>query len=93
MPSSDYYLILGHCYRGLERFAEALEVYKKAVEIAPSSIYAHLGLAVTCINMGREHDAREAASKVLITISVILRFYRRISIYLDFCNAKNMSGT
>jgi adenylate cyclase len=65
MPPGDYYLILGHCYRELERFAEALEVYKKAVEIAPSSIYAHLGSAVTYINLGREHEAREAASKVL----------------------------
>jgi adenylate cyclase len=65
MPPSDYYLILGHCYRVLERFAEALEVYKKAVEIAPSNIYAHLGLAVIYISMGRDHEARAAASKVL----------------------------
>jgi adenylate cyclase len=65
MPPSDYYLILGHCYRSLERFTEALEVYKKAVEIAPSNIYAHLGLAVLYIFMGRDHEARAAASKVL----------------------------
>jgi adenylate cyclase len=65
MPPSDYYLILGHCYRGLERFAEALEVYKKAVEIAPGNIYAHLGLAVLYIFMGRDHEARAAASQVL----------------------------
>ena len=65
MPPSDYYLILGHCYRRLERYAEALEVYKQAVEIAPSNIYAHLGLAVLYIFMGREHDARAAASQVL----------------------------
>ena len=65
MPPSDYYLILGHCYRGLERFAEALEVYKKAVEIAPSNVYAHLGLAVLYISMGRDHEARAAASQVL----------------------------
>jgi adenylate cyclase len=65
MPPSDYYLILGHCYRSLERFAEALEVYKKAVEIAPGNIYAHLGLAVLYIFMGRDHEARAAASQVL----------------------------
>jgi adenylate cyclase len=65
MPPSDYYLFLGHCYLGLERFAEALEVYKKAAEIAPVNLYAHLGLAVTYVNMGREHEAREAALKVL----------------------------
>jgi len=65
MPPSDYYLILGHCYRSLERFTEALEVYKKAVEIAQSNLYAHLGLAVTYIFMGRNHEARAAASQVL----------------------------
>ncbi len=65
MPPSVYYLMLGHCYRRLERFEEALEFYKKAVEIAPNSIYAHLGLAVTYINIGWEHKARAAASKVL----------------------------
>ena len=65
MPPSDFYLILGHCYRSLERFTEALEVYKQAVEIAPSNIYAHLGLAVLYIFMGREHEARTAASQVL----------------------------
>ena len=65
MPPSDYYLILGHCYRSLERFTEALEVYKKAVEIAPSNLYAHLGLAVIYIFMGRDHEAQAAASKVL----------------------------
>jgi adenylate cyclase len=65
MPSSDYYLFLGHCYLGFKRFTEALEYYKKAAEIAPGNLYAHLGLAVTYINMGREHEAREAALKVL----------------------------
>ena len=65
MPPSDYYLILGHCYRSLERFTEALEVYKKAVDIAPNNIYAHLGLAVIYIFMGRDHEARAAASYVL----------------------------
>ena len=65
MPPSDYYLMLGHCYRVSGRFADALEVYKKAVEIAPSNLYAHLGLAVLYISMGRDHEARAAASKVI----------------------------
>jgi len=65
MPPSDYYLFIGHCYRSLERFTEALEAYKKAVEIGPSNIYAHLGLAVLYNFMGRDHEARAAASNVL----------------------------
>ena len=65
MPASFYYATLGHCYFYLERFKEALEFYKKNAEIAPGSVYAHLGLAVTYIRMGREQEARAAASKVL----------------------------
>jgi adenylate cyclase len=65
MPPSDYYLLIGHCYRSLERFTEALEAYNKAVEIGPSNIYAHLGLAVLYIFMGRDDEARAAASNVL----------------------------
>jgi adenylate cyclase len=65
MPASLYYTMLGHCYFDLERFKDALEFYKKTAEISPSSVYAHLGLAVTYIRMGRENEARAAASKVL----------------------------
>ncbi len=65
IPPSDYYLFIGHCYRSLKRFTEALEAYKKAVEIGPNNIYAHLGLAVLYIFMGSDHEARVAASKVL----------------------------
>ena len=32
---------------------------------APSNIYAHLGLSVLYISMGRDHEARAAASQVL----------------------------
>ena len=65
MPPSDYYLFLGHCFQSLKRYSEALEVYKKAAEIAPGNLYAHLGLAVTYINIGRDREAREAALKVI----------------------------
>jgi adenylate cyclase len=65
MPPSYYFLILGHCYRGLERFEEALGFYEKAVEVAPNSVFAHLGFAVTYIYMGREQEARTSALKVL----------------------------
>jgi adenylate cyclase len=65
MPPSYYFLILGHCYRALERFEEALEFYKKTVEVAPNSVFAHLGFAVTYIYMDREQEARASALKVL----------------------------
>jgi adenylate cyclase len=65
MPPSSYFLRLGQCYLDLERFEEALKFFKKNAEITPTSVYAYLNLAVTYIVLGREHEARAAASKVL----------------------------
>ncbi len=65
MPPGYYFLRLGSIYLALERYEEALEIYKKTVEIAPTYLYAYVHLAITYISMGRENEARTAASKVL----------------------------
>jgi tetratricopeptide (TPR) repeat protein len=65
MPPTIYIHRLGLCYADLDRFEEALKYFKKTIEISPDFLWAHVGLAVTYINMGREREAREAASKVL----------------------------
>jgi tetratricopeptide (TPR) repeat protein len=49
----------------LAKSEEALKFFKKSAEIAPSSVWAHFGLAVTYAYMGRNHDAQTAALKVL----------------------------
>jgi adenylate cyclase len=65
MPPTLYIHRLGLCYLDLDRFEEALKYFKKTIEISPDFLWAHFGLAVTYIYMGREREAREAASKVL----------------------------
>jgi adenylate cyclase len=65
MPPTYYYLWLGFCYLDLAKSEEALKFFKKSAEIAPSSVWAHFGLAVTYAYMGRNHDAQTAALKVL----------------------------
>jgi adenylate cyclase len=47
------------------RFEEALPAYKKALQLAPDNIFAHLGLVITYIMMGREKEARAEAAEVL----------------------------
>ena len=65
MPPSYYFLRLGSCYLALGRFKKALEIYKKTAEMTPTYVYAYVHLAVTYMNMGRENEARAAASKAL----------------------------
>jgi TolB-like protein/Tfp pilus assembly protein PilF len=47
------------------RFEEAVSALKKAIQIAPDDIYAHILLAVTYFVMGREKEARAEAAEVL----------------------------
>ena len=65
MPPTIYIHRLGLCYLDLDRFEEALKYFKKSIEISPNFLWAHVGLAVTYINMGREREAQAAALKVL----------------------------
>ncbi len=47
------------------RFEEAVSALKKAIQIAPDNISAHMGLAATYSMMGREREARAEAAEVL----------------------------
>ena len=47
------------------RFEEAVSAYKKAIQLAPDNIIAHIGLAATYSMMGREKEARAEAAEVL----------------------------
>jgi tetratricopeptide (TPR) repeat protein len=44
---------------------EAVSAYKKALQLSPNNIFAHMGLAAMYINMGREKEARAEAADVL----------------------------
>ena len=44
---------------------EAVSAYKKAIQIAPDNILAHIGLTCTYSMMGLEKEARAEAAEVL----------------------------
>jgi len=60
-----YHLGLGHAYRGLERYREAIAAYEKAFERDPDYFMAHVFLAATYNLAGREEEARAEAAEVL----------------------------
>jgi TolB-like protein/Tfp pilus assembly protein PilF len=65
LPPAFYYLNFGHSYRMLERYEEAITMYKKVVTLTPKNIFAHVNLAGTYGLIGNEEEAKAAASEVL----------------------------
>jgi len=62
--SFDFFY-LGHAYRVMGRFEEAVSEYKKSLQHSPDIFFAHLGLTATYSMMGQEHEARAEATEVL----------------------------
>jgi adenylate cyclase len=60
-----YFWGLGGVFSGMGRLEEAVQTYKKAIQRAPDSLMAHIGLAATYSTMGREKEARAEAAEVL----------------------------
>ena len=65
LPPAFYYQNLGSTYRLLERYEEAINMYKKATALTPNNIFAHLNLAATYNLIGKEEEAKAAAAEVL----------------------------
>jgi TolB-like protein len=65
MAPSLYFRRLGLSYRDTGRYEEAIAAYKKAINLAPDSLYGHVGLAATYSLAGRDEEARAEASEVL----------------------------
>jgi adenylate cyclase len=63
--SSASFSSLGICYRRTYRFEEAVSALKQAILRSPDSIFPHVSLASTYIQMGREREARAEAAEVL----------------------------
>ena len=59
------FMNLGHAYRVMGRFEEAVLEYKKSLQRSPDNFFAHLSLAATYSMMGREEEARAEAAEVL----------------------------
>jgi adenylate cyclase len=65
LPPSQYYHILGHIYLAMEQYEKALVSYKKASELEPNNIFAHIGIANTCSLLGLMKESRTAVKNVL----------------------------
>ncbi|MGD9045429.1 MAG: tetratricopeptide repeat protein, partial [Desulfobacterales bacterium] len=61
--STFYWLGMGHWV--MDQYEEALEAYKKALNISPTGVYLHTVLTVTYSLLDREEEARAAAAELL----------------------------
>jgi tetratricopeptide (TPR) repeat protein len=64
-PPSWYYYQLASSYSCVDKYEDAIEAGKKAVHLAPNSLWAHLALIIAYHNSGREQEARAEAAEVL----------------------------
>jgi len=49
----------------MEQYEKALVSYKKAAELEPNNIFAHIGIACTCSLLGLMKEARTAVKYVI----------------------------
>jgi adenylate cyclase len=81
---SYLYRDFGDALRNTRRFEEAVSAYKKAIQIAPDNVIAHLHLALTYSLMGREKEARAEAAEVLrINPKFSLDDYAKAAVFKD----------
>jgi adenylate cyclase len=59
-----YYHFLGHAHFSLENYQEAIQAYKKALDLNPDFIFPHLCLAMCYIATDQNDEAREAVASV-----------------------------
>jgi tetratricopeptide (TPR) repeat protein len=64
-PPYGFFTSLGRCYNMKGKYEEALEEFKKAVQLGPGDIRNLGGLAATYSLLGRDKDARIAAKNLL----------------------------
>ena len=65
IPSAWYLAVLAHAYRLMQRYDEAIDVYKQAIALAPNQIAAHLGLTICYAQAGQEELARVQGREIL----------------------------
>jgi adenylate cyclase len=79
-----WFYSLSTAYIMVDRFDEAVEQAKKAVEREPKNQFTYLALASVCILVGREEEARAAAAEVLrINPTFSLEQFARTRPYAD----------
>ena len=84
LPPAFYYLNFGHAYRLLERFEEAVTMYKKAIALTPNNILAYISLAGAYGMLGKEEEAKAAAAEVLrINPKYSIEYLAKTSVFKD----------
>jgi adenylate cyclase len=79
-PFSMYFRNLGGAYRSVGRYQEAEKQFKKALELSPNDLFAHLGLAVTYVKLGLNEEAKAEAAEVLrIHPKFSLDYYTKVN--------------
>ncbi len=79
-PSSLYFRNLGAAYRCVGRYEEAVKQLKKALELSPNDLFAHLSLSITYIKLGRDEEAKAEAAEVLrIHPKFSLDYYAKVN--------------
>jgi adenylate cyclase len=81
---SYLYREFGKVLRDTGRFEEAVSALKKAIQLAPDNIGAHIHLAATYSMLGREKEARAEAAEVLrINPKFSVDYYAKVLPYKD----------
>jgi adenylate cyclase len=79
-----YYIPFSFALQNMGRLEEAVAACKKALQLSPDSISAHVGLASTYSMMGREKEARAEAAEVLrINPKFSLDYLSKVNPYKD----------
>jgi len=79
-PTSMHFRNLGGAYRNVGRYEESVKQLKKALELSPNDLFAHLSLAITYIKLGRDEEAKAEAAEVLrIHPKFSLDYYAKVN--------------
>ena len=64
-PPMYYYLYASHTYRLIGRYEDAIKLCKQLLSRWPNNFYAHAGLVMNYVALGRDKEARAAAEDLL----------------------------
>jgi adenylate cyclase len=79
-PPGIFLRNLGNAYTNVGRYEEAVKQLKRALELSPNDLFAHMSLAVTYIKLGREAEAKAESTEVLrIHPKFSLDYYAKVN--------------
>jgi len=65
IPPAFYYAHLGICYRDLGQYDEAIEAFKRSIQIEPDNMTGRVGLIAAYIYSGQDREAYKLGQEVL----------------------------